>query len=422
WRYSDRNLTAIPVVTTAAEQQAWAAEDITFEPRQNGHFDVSFRLVNGEATVPLTLRDIDLSLWIPQVPETARHNRQLTQWFLTEREFNRQRVIFDAGSPHINLYGELDGYAANDISIALTNNCLGAGYWELAVSGQAEDGSQAKLYQGYFDFPKGAYAAMVAQLNPARYWQVARTMEAWPGFRFLSGRPFELAELRQVSDQAPVPITDLQTETIMAADEQHQKEDLMVYASGTGQVHNWADLREADLAFQSFIPPGSYSAARLWTSDLGQLETVTQATGRRIWSPLATEALLELEIEFESDRGEQRRLVVSGIDLAQVPQLAQGNYSDGVYMPLGFGTPFTQSYAELTQQPPAQSPFFSVLLDHNDRVINYRQDIGINGLVMHRDSQDPSMLHLYLMSYERITLVSHYQLSLGSEVIAFSAQ
>ncbi|MEM7645163.1 MAG: hypothetical protein AAF366_22040, partial [Pseudomonadota bacterium] len=40
----------------------------------------------------------------------------------------------------------------------------------------------------------------------------------------------------------------------------------------------------------------------------------------------------------------------------QVPQLDQGDYSDGVYMPLGFGTPFTQSYAELTQQPPAQSP------------------------------------------------------------------
>ena len=99
---------------------------------------------------------------------------------------------------------------------------------------------------------------------------------------------------------------------------------------------------------------------------------------------------------------------MSGIDWSEVPRLDSADYADGIYMPLGFGTPFTQSYDELKENPPALSPFFSVLLDGQNKVINYRQDIGINGLVMHRDINDENLLHLYLMSYERITLIGHY--------------
>ncbi|MEM9152374.1 MAG: hypothetical protein AAGB19_18220, partial [Cyanobacteria bacterium P01_F01_bin.3] len=83
-----------------------------------------------------------------------------------------------------------------------------------------------------------------------------------------------------------------------------------------------------------------------------------------------------------------------------------------VYMPLGYGTPFTQSYQDLENAPPSQSPVFSVLLDGDDKVIDYRKDIGINGLVMHRDVEDENLLHLYLMSYERITLIGHYVIDL----------
>ena len=91
-----------------------------------------------------------------------------------------------------------------------------------------------------------------------------------------------------------------------------------------------------------------------------------------------------MQLAFTGADNKPLKWVVSGIDLDQIPQLQSRDYSDGIYMPLGFGTPFTQSYADLTNQPPAASPFFSVVLDGKDRIIDYRKDIGINGLVMHR--------------------------------------
>ncbi|MGD1898350.1 MAG: hypothetical protein ACFB16_15510 [Phormidesmis sp.] len=438
YRYSDRTLDSIPLMTETIENHTWQGNDISFEQQDGNIFDVSFTLsssgadsggtdsggadgadakgaVNSETETQLRLRDIDLTLFMPKVPATARNNKDLTQWFLTEREFNRQRVIFEPGSTHIDLPTGLAGYRAEEISISLTNNCLGAGYWEIAVSALNEEGNSEKIYQGYFTFPRGVYAEIVSWLNPSHYWQQARTMEAWPGFRFLSGLPFALDELRQVDTETVVQVSDLKTENIIAADEQIDKETLIVRpdADSNRRIQTWEDLRQSDLKFQSFVSPGIYDETRLWASDFSQLSTVVGATGRQITSALSDDSLVEVEIDFENDAGELRKLVVSGIDWDQMPRLDSAEYSDGIYMPLGFGTAFTQSYAELEANRPESSPFFSVILDEEDRVIDYRKDIGLNGLVMHRDADNPRLLHLYPMSYERITLVGHYVINLN---------
>ena len=127
-RYSDRALSNLPLFTETVEGQTWTGEGITFSQLNGSQFDVSFELAEATASTPtqLVLRDIDLTLLIPEVPEMARSNQDLTRWFLTEREFNRQRVIFEPGSDHIDLPEGLEGYAAEDISIALTNNCPGS--------------------------------------------------------------------------------------------------------------------------------------------------------------------------------------------------------------------------------------------------------------------------------------------------------
>lgn len=415
-RYGDRALSNLPLFTETIEGQTWTGEGITFSQRNGSQFDVSFELseAGSDELTQLVLRDIDLTLLVPEVPEMARGNQDLTRWFLTEREFNRQRVIFEPGSEHIELPAGLEGYAAEEVSIALTNNCLGAGYWELAVSVLNDQGDTEKIYQGYFTFSRGAYAEIVSWLNPSTYWQQVRNMEGWPGFNFLSGLPFALNELREVTAETAVPVTDLKTEEIIAAKEQIKKANLVVYADDieAANIRTWEDLRQADLKFQSFLKPGIYDPDRLWDSDFGQLSRVVGAVGRQIRSPLADRSLVEVQVDFSSEAGELRQLIVSGIDWEKVPTLDSADYSDGIYMPLGFGTPFTQSYSDLKENPPALSPFFSVLLDGENQVINYRQDIGINGLVMHRDIDNPDLLHLYLMSYERITLVGHYVIDL----------
>lgn len=413
-RYGNPSLVGLTLQNETIDGHRWIGKDISFQQINGNQFDVSFTLNHGGATTDLMLQNIDLSLMIPMVPTMAHGSETLTQWFLTEREFNRQRVMFEPGSAHINLPNGLGEYAPEDISIGLTNNCLGAGYWELAVYAHTDTGKE-KIYQGYFTFSRRAYAGLIAQMNPTHYWQQARTMEGWPGFKFLSGLAFDLPALRTVQSEQLVPVKDLKSEPILAAKEQVSKSDLIVYGNGNAsEIGTWEELRQADLQFQSFVKPGIYDPSRLWNSDYSQLANVTQATARQVISPLADEPLVELQLDFANADGELRQFIVSGIDLEQIPQLESENYSDGVYMPLGFGTPFTQDYLELEENRPEENPFFSVLLDGENRVIDYRKGIGINGLVIHRDVNDGNLLHVYLMSYERITLIGHYVVDMSN--------
>ncbi|MGD1949926.1 MAG: hypothetical protein ACFB14_09795 [Leptolyngbyaceae cyanobacterium] len=406
-RYSDKNIAQI-VLHTPEENTTFTGSNISFDVGENYQTDVTFDITGPDGETTLNLRDIDLSRFIPQVPEFAQDDPALTQWFLTEREFNRQRVVFAAGSEHIDISEGFGGYSADQLSIGLTNNCLGAGYWELAIYAQTPTG-QETVYQGYFDFPWGTYAEMIAQFNPTPYWAQARTMEAWPGFRFLRGTQFDLSDFRSVINETEVAATDLADEEIMTFGEQDKKSNLIVgEIAGT----TWADLRASDLQFHSFVYPGIYEESRLWGSDYSQIETLDQAIAREVDSPLADTPLKEVELVFDGSQG-TRKLILTGIDMDAIPQLASEDYSDGIYMPLGFGTPFTQDYEDLKRLNPVEQPFMSMVLDGDNRVVNYRMDIGLNGVVLHRDEENPDMLHVYPMSYERITLVGHYTVNLA---------
>ncbi|NEO31364.1 MAG: hypothetical protein F6K36_13200 [Symploca sp. SIO3C6] len=79
---------------------------------------------------------------------------------------------------------------------------------------------------------------------------------------------------------------------------------------------------------------------------------------------------------------------------------------------MGIGVPpFYQSYEELKQNPPHESPYFSVLLDSKDQWIDHHS-LAVDGPVMHRDQDNPNLLHVYLLSYERHTLVGHFLINL----------
>lgn len=406
-RYSNKNIEQM-ALSSPDEDAVFVGSNISFQVGADYQTDVTFDIAGPDGETTLNLRDIDLSRFIPQVPEFAQDDPALTRWFLTEREFNRQRVIFAAGSEHIDIPGGFAGYSPDQLSIGLTNNCLGAGYWELAIYAETPTGRET-VYQGYFDFSRGAYADMVAELNPTSYWQQARTMEAWPGFGFLKGTQFNLSDFRNVVNESEIPATDFADEEIMALGEQDKKSNLIVgEIAGT----TWADLRASDLQFQSFVPPGIYEEDRLWGSDYSQIETLDTVIGREIESPLTTEPLKEVEMVFDGSEG-TRKLILTGLDMEAIPQLAAEDYSDGIYMPLGFGTPFTQDYEDLKRINPAEHPFMSMVLDGDNRVVDYRIDIGLNGIVLHRDEADPDILHIYPMSYERITLVGHYTVDLS---------
>ncbi|MDJ1176524.1 hypothetical protein [Roseofilum capinflatum] len=415
-RYSNFNLTQIPLNTEPISSSNLVGKRISFYRTSDSLYNIKFEISQNGQSTPILLNSIDLQLMIPQIPASLHGNQALTQWFLTEREFNRQRVIFPAGSPEIHLPDRFMGYDAQDISISLTNNCLGAGYWELALFAQTPDGQQ-KIYQGYFDFPQGAYARLVSELNGVPYWNYAPSIEPWPGFNFHRGMPFDLDSLRTVKRRYLIDAQDLNNENILALNEQRGKANLMVFNQPLDSIKTWEDLRQANPQFHTFVPPGIYNPDQLWTTQYSQISHLQSATAKTIESPLADQDLLELELIFKSQSGKIRKFILSGLDWHQIPQVSTDRYDQGLYIPIGFAPPFTENYQQLKQNPPHKSPLFSVMLDGYNLAMNYRQDIGINGLVIHRDIQNPHKLHFYFMSYERITLVSHYVLDLTQWVL-----
>lgn len=54
-----------------------------------------------------------------------------------------------------------------------------------------------------------------------------------------------------------------------------------------------------------------------------------------------------------------------------------------------------------------------MLLDSDGKWIDHH-DLGVDGPVLHLDKDNPNLLHLYLLSYERNTLIAHYAIDLSS--------
>lgn len=383
---------------------------ISFRQVEENLFNISVELAIDGSPASFSLEGIDLSLFIPAPPVSARSNQKLAQWFAAEREFNRERVIFDASSPHLRL-PELAGYEPEDISVALTNNCLGAGYWEVAVYAE-KNGVKNTLYEGYFTFPRGLYREVFETASGSSYWQHVRNLEAWPGFQFFQGNSLDLAHLRTVRQETEVDYRHFQQEKILVESEQENKQKLIVNKGAELPLETWQDIVAADIEFQTFIPPGIYQQSKIVAPDYAEIAELKSAAVREIASPLAEKPLQELELQFRSEAGETRKFIASGLDLSQIPQLPESEYDRGLYIPIGVGTPFTQTYEDLKQNRPDRSPIFSLLVDGENRLMDYRYGVGLNGIVMHRDAADANLLHFYFLSYERISLVSHYAIRL----------
>ena len=53
------------------------------------------------------------------------------------------------------------------------------------------------------------------------------------------------------------------------------------------------------------------------------------------------------------------------------------------------------------------NPYYAMLLDRDDHWLN-SHFIGIDGVMLHFDKQSPRILHIWLLSFERHALVSHF--------------
>jgi hypothetical protein len=366
-------------------------------------FDFEFSSVHPHVA-DITLSEIDVALMTPALPDWCRSHQGNTRIALTDRQWNRQQVSFSADSRHVRISGG-DGFEArNVVSVELAKNCLNAGLWELLLFTQGAGGKEL-YYQGWFTFPLGHYEKLFEAgtgLSYADHWYY---LEHWfdP-----AGTEVALDDLRKVVTPIPITVEDHSADAIVVAGEQLRKRRTVI-----GQNIRTFDgfNAGAPVKFAAFVPPGRYSVDIPWSHEYRRIETVRHVELRCVQPASGSLPALELEFHFESPAGEPCRFLISGFRWDDLPQLSVEEYPRSLYMPMGIGVPpFFQSYSDLEAAPPHKSDYFCLLLDEQNRWIDHHK-VAIDGPVMHRDLQDPNRLHVYLLSYERHSLIRHFVVS-----------
>ncbi len=366
------------------------------------HFDFVFEPLR-EEIAKVTVKDVDVSLMTPSLPEWTKEDAGLQRIALTDRQWNRQQVYF--GGPEdgrVEVSGGNGWEVENLYSVALAKNCLNAGLWELILTVE-ENGQKKMYYQGWFTFPLGLYREIFEHNTGLAYWDHWYYLEHWfdP-----AGMVMHLDKLREVEQEwQPTSKFDPQ-EPLMFAGEQVRKRRTTVAEN----IRTWGDFyRPQQVRFATFIPPGRYSVSHPWSNEYQRMEEFEAAILRKVRTP-ATDAFRdEVELVFSSRQHPGKvRFLVGGIDIESLPQLSTEEYPKGLYMPMGIGVPpFYQDYSDLESNPPHETGYFSLLLDDKDQWIDHHS-FAIDGPVMHRDETDSNLIHMYLLSYERHSLIGHW--------------
>jgi len=284
---------------------------------------------------------------------------------------------------------------------------LNAGLWEVLLY-TTEEGKKSLYYQGWFTFPLGHYKELFEKYNDVSYWKHWHRLEHWSD---PEGTQVHLKTLRAVVNEREVAAVQHSIEDIIVDGEQKRKAKTVKAEN----VKCWGDVceKKQNIQYATFIPPGRYTMSKPWGNEYERIEHFEKAIVRKIKSPGSARTLDEIELVFKNSKnGEKNRFIISGITLSMLPRLNPQQYSKGLYMPMGVSVPpFYQTYDDLKKSPPQYSPYFCLLLDGEGKWINHH-DVAIDGPVIHRDHLDPSLYHIYLLSYERHSLVGHYTIKL----------
>lgn len=349
----------------------------------------------------IELTDIDLAHVVTAVPPWIKTDPDLTKIGLIDREWNRQQVQFSRTSSHIHVREGGDGFEQRALSrVDLARNCLNAGLWELLLF-TTEDGEERVYEHLWFTFPLGLYKQLFEGVNGLSYWSYWWSLEHWVD---PTGTPIRLDRLRTVEQEWPAQATARWDEPVAAMGEQALKRQNIL----TPIAATYRDWYKEPVRFASFIPPGRYSRAYPRETQLHYLAELTGAIVRRVTLIGGSQSWFEIELAFRSSQtGEATRLILGGLDGATIPVASPERYDLGWEAPLGIGNPgFFESYEEVVVNPPTQRSFYGFHLDSENRWLNHHA-VGVDGPLFHWDAEDPSLLHLYLLSYERHALLNH---------------
>lgn len=350
--------------------------------RDHGKYDFEFPTASD---VP-ALRGIDLRPFMPRIPKLANGDATLIRLALIQRELNRNQTRYDLPEFHGSAW--------------IANNCLKRGLWEIGLDKTDEKG-QITVFHAWFEMPKAEYTKLYTQVNGSD-----ATMADCEGYPELNHFAVPLDHLRQViNDQALPKVETNLADTIYQLPEQARKAKLVVLAT----QDNYSTLLSSahqPIKTAKFSEPGFYTNADPVQFNLSWLTAPAETHWRTVRSDAAAKTLDELELKFANGN----RIILGG-NLSELPAKTAAPKDEKEVLRVTFGISTPDIYANAPERARefASEPLnYLLLLDKDGNNIDNHKG-GIDRVFAWRGQNNT--LHLYLVGYERIMLVSHLTLS-----------
>lgn len=377
-------------------------DSIYFAQTSDSLFSITMMTENGSDTISFSA--LSLLEFIPTIQERFKSNDYLSQITVVNQEWNRNQVRFNeehfSATEH-----ELEKITRIDIA----RNCLNTYLWEVAAYANEEDKSKG-YYHGWFSFPKELFSTLFQRRNGQEFKKYASALEEWVD---PENKKIPLNDLRELLSEKVVEFTNHNEEEYLKVGERDKKYQNIIYPKNTTKIQDF--LTDSTL-FATFTPPGFYNTKDPRVTYLSRLASPDSLISRQITCKgLCNDTLQEIEIVFNlGDSTKQTSLVLSGINLKDIPVLAAEQVNKGWQSSMGFGNhTFYETYEHSQYCKVATNPYFAYLSDENGMWIDSHK-IGIDGPLLYLDEQNSNLLHVLILSFERHAIVGHYSFELTS--------
>ena len=351
------------------------------------------------------LFEIDLMEFMPTIPEYVRDDEYLSLIAVVNQEWNRNQIKWQDDQLKSASHDMI--FTVNDEKITrfdLARNCLNSYLWEVFFYADV-DGSNKNFYHGWFEFPQKLYHQLFARRNGKSFDEVAQYLENWKN---PPSKKINLNILRTVIAERNLSFTNESESMYPLAGERKKKQVGIITPK---QIEAMSDFHTDASTFATFSPPGFYNRADPRTTELGRFQQLDEITYRR--TQANKDEYSEFHFNYSDNSGRKTQLIIGGLDLSSLPKLSTEEANSGYQFSMGIGNhPFYEDYLSHENQSSLTNPYFGVLLDENGNWLDSHY-IGIDGPLLHLDRDDPDMLHVWVLSFERHALVAHYVVDLS---------
>ena len=370
---------------------------------RNGEaFDLIIKPSNVEDDTVI-MKGIQLMEFIPTIPDYAKSDEYMSLISLVNQEWNRNQVKW-AGEELLSVIpSEFTVNGEKITRIDLARNCLNSYLWELFFYADV-DGKDKIFYHGWFDFPHNLYKELFRERNNQEFDHYANYMEDWKN---PANEKLNLSLIREELSTRKVAFLNHDEEMYPIAGERKKKKIEVIYPETYTKM---SDFHTDSALFATFTPPGYYNRSDPRHTQLGRFYSLEEVVYSKTFT--AGKKYDELRFRFKRKNGEVTQFVFGGIDFKSLPHLAVEDANSGSQFSMGIGNhPFYEDCVSHDELCSFNNPYFGVLLDEEDKWLD-SHTIGIDGPLLHLDKNNPNLIHVWLLSFERHALVGHYEIEL----------